>query len=318
MTQTPHRSIDMQVAIERATPSAGSREHRQANARGTLRMKTGTSGHVPGIAWRHTGFHAMGATAIEVSGPDTHDMFAIQLPLRGQWNVEFADGRSSHARPLLSRLAVPTALFSFSAGHYAQFSLQVTLDSVAKWYGNALPGGVRALVADRLPGSLHKDLAVPAQQRDALQKALLDTNPLQNLVIEGISLQLLGQFLLQLEDGVILEAGLSVKEARAAQDARQMVEENVADPPSMGALAAATGVSARRLEHALREEFGMTLHGIVVESRFAEACRALRDGEEIKSIAYRLGYANVSAFGYAFRKRFSMSPGAWREQSLRR
>ncbi|MWD26767.1 helix-turn-helix domain-containing protein [Aquicoccus sp. SCR17] len=308
-------SADMRVRIQRET-SPGTRTSHLSGAGGELHMTTGASGAVPGLAWRNTRFRSGISTSIEVAAGANFDMVVLQIPLRGRWQIEYADAPPTDALPRLSRLSVPSAIFAFPPGQYAQFSMQVSLDTVGRWYGDTLPDGVRPLVSDRLRGNLHSEGILSVSQRRALQAALLGQHPLEALQIEGLSLQILGQFLQQL-DGTVLEPGLGSKEMQAAREARELVTERLRDPPTLGELAAMTHVSARRLKIALREEFGQTLHQMVTEARFEEACAALRAGEGIKSIAFRLGYANVSAFGYAFRRRFGLSPAAWRERTAR-
>ena len=79
----------------------------------------------------------------------------------------------------------------------------------------------------------------------------------------------------------------------------------------MPAAAAAMGLSTRTLRRRLANEgtsYRVELEGL----RRELAARYLADtGLSVSETAARLGYADVAAFGHAFRRWYGQSPGRW-------
>jgi AraC-like DNA-binding protein len=62
-------------------------------------------------------------------------------------------------------------------------------------------------------------------------------------------------------------------------------------------------------------EFGSSIHGCMMEHRLSQAHAALRQTDtSIKQLAARLGYAHVSNFTIAYKRKFGYPPGSLRRK----
>ncbi|MFD5133873.1 AraC family transcriptional regulator [Streptomyces olindensis] len=89
-----------------------------------------------------------------------------------------------------------------------------------------------------------------------------------------------------------------------------LVHDNPADPRTLAALGAATGVGERTLSRLFRGEFGMTFPQWRTQSRLYHALRMLADGLPVTTVAHRCGWSSASAFIDVFRRSFGSTPGA--------
>ena len=80
-------------------------------------------------------------------------------------------------------------------------------------------------------------------------------------------------------------------------------------------------VSPKYLSRVYREKRGITLAGLISETRLEAAKRLLgRPGDEcgnISQIAFAVGYNDPLYFSRVFRKRFGLPPGEFRKKALR-
>jgi AraC-like DNA-binding protein len=79
-------------------------------------------------------------------------------------------------------------------------------------------------------------------------------------------------------------------------------------------LAREVGLGASRLEHLFKVHAKTTIRDFVRERRLHEAATHLATTEErISVISYSVGFGDVSNFNHAFKKRFGLSPRAYRD-----
>ena len=84
----------------------------------------------------------------------------------------------------------------------------------------------------------------------------------------------------------------------------------------MSDLAQSVGLGASRLEHLFKSEARISIRDFVRERRLSEAAVMLRTTEErISTICYAVGFSDVSNFSHAFKKRFGVSPVAYRDRA---
>jgi AraC family transcriptional regulator, arabinose operon regulatory protein len=96
---------------------------------------------------------------------------------------------------------------------------------------------------------------------------------------------------------------------------RTVLEQEYRDPPSVEELAEAVGLSASRLAHLFRLEVGKSIQSFIVERRLVMAAMLIvQSDERISQIAYSVGFGDVSNFNHWFKRRFAMSPRAYRAQ----
>jgi AraC-like DNA-binding protein len=72
-------------------------------------------------------------------------------------------------------------------------------------------------------------------------------------------------------------------------------------------------MSARRLNTAFADQYGLPIYAFIADWRLNEAYVAIRDSNvALKVLASRLGYSHVNHFNRAFRCKFDHPPGQLR------
>lgn len=93
--------------------------------------------------------------------------------------------------------------------------------------------------------------------------------------------------------------------------AREILDAQLDDPPSLDELARAIGTNVRALKQGFKACFGNTVFGYVLEQRMQLARRLLEQGGmSVALVAQQVGYGASSNFTTAFRRRFGMPPSA--------
>jgi AraC-like DNA-binding protein len=103
---------------------------------------------------------------------------------------------------------------------------------------------------------------------------------------------------------------------RGVLRAARFIDAHLEEPLSIGAVAAAAGVSGRTLHQHFRDR-GLSPMRYVRERRFSEVRRDLLLGDprdSVTIIATRWGFSHLGRFAVEYRKRFGESPS----QTLRR
>lgn len=105
---------------------------------------------------------------------------------------------------------------------------------------------------------------------------------------------------------------------RRIKRVKTLLEEQYRNPPSVHELAVTVGLSASRLAHLFRDEVGKSVRSFVVDRRLnTAAVLIVQTDERISQIAYGVGFNDISNFNHAFKKKFGMSPGAYRQSHER-
>lgn len=198
------------------------------------------------------------------------------------------------------------------------------------------PSVIVAMTLDLLRGVLAEDLAtLPESVRDLLGDAAGNDRRLcapptpeqllaarsirtcrlsgavRNLYLKSKALELVASLLGQMDAATpqTLEESSSAR-AEPFLRARDILAEDMENPPSLTQLAARVGMSETRLKRGFKGLFGLTPYGWLREQRLLEAqSQLLRPGASVSQVAYSVGYTNVSHFIAAFVRRFSTRPG---------
>jgi len=81
-------------------------------------------------------------------------------------------------------------------------------------------------------------------------------------------------------------------------------------------LARRVGLGASRLEHLFKSDTNISIRQFLRERRLHEASTLLATTEErISTIAYAVGYADISNFNHAFKRRYGVSPREYRTRA---
>jgi len=96
-----------------------------------------------------------------------------------------------------------------------------------------------------------------------------------------------------------------------AYEAREILDQGIATPPSINELARRVGTSEVSLRRIFKAAFGVTMVEYVRDRRLDAARVMLREGRfQVAEIAYRVGYSDPANFTTAYRRRFGHPPTA--------
>ena len=100
----------------------------------------------------------------------------------------------------------------------------------------------------------------------------------------------------------------------------RLIDERLADDPTapaLGELADLCNISVRQLTRGFKVSRGCSI-GDYIESRRMEAAkRQLVAGENVKTIAFAMGFSSPSSFTFAFRRAVGISPSQFRQRQTR-
>jgi AraC-like DNA-binding protein len=94
--------------------------------------------------------------------------------------------------------------------------------------------------------------------------------------------------------------------------AKEILTENLDNPPSLIELARQVGLNDYKLKLGFRQVFGTTAFSYLHQQRMEKARQLLLEGKmNVKEVARAVGYANQSRFATAFRKQFGTNPKSY-------
>lgn len=99
--------------------------------------------------------------------------------------------------------------------------------------------------------------------------------------------------------------------ASAAATARDLLEQRMADPPSLGQLAAEVGASPFSLARAFREAYGLPPHAWLTGARVRRAKRLLDTGAGPAEAAAEVGFHDQPHLNRHFTRFFGVPPGMY-------
>lgn len=105
---------------------------------------------------------------------------------------------------------------------------------------------------------------------------------------------------------------LALKDIERLHQAKEILIQQMENPPSLLALARQIGMDDCKLKRGFRQLFGTTVFGYLHECRMERSRQLLEAGQmSITEVAYTVGYNSLPSFSKAFRKRFGSSPLAY-------
>lgn len=109
---------------------------------------------------------------------------------------------------------------------------------------------------------------------------------------------------------------LSPMDIRRLRQARAILDESVAEPPSLLELARVVGINDFKLKKGFKELFGTTPYSYLTSRRMSLARETLLAGEtSVTEVANAVGYTNLGHFAAAFRKKYGAAPRDFRRQA---
>jgi AraC-like DNA-binding protein len=242
-----------------------------------------------------------------------------QVTLEGHLDLVFQPdriARTTRDTALLYQTPEQSPFHAFEAGQrFRSAGYAMPLERVERLLGDNLPDALRPLLDPRRGDGPR---VLPTRNRRAMQAVARGLftcgleGPLRHLMMEGAVLQLLA--LQAAATGAAAPRrgpGLSVRERAAIDETRERLLADMRDPPTLAALAAAVGLTEKRLNAGFREIYGGTIFEVLRNFRLDQARQALEEEQpSLKVIAHRVGYSHVSNFIHAYRARFGAAPRA--------
>ena len=134
---------------------------------------------------------------------------------------------------------------------------------------------------------------------------------LQRLQRESLSLALLVELGVHLQGQPSGSVGQVRGQRDLAHEARRVLDEHLADPPTVLQLAQRLGVGETTLRRAFAQEFGQSMVQYLRRQRMELARLLVRQRKwQVAQIAYRLGYSHPANFNHAYKAYHGHPPGA--------
>jgi AraC-like DNA-binding protein len=240
-----------------------------------------------------------------------------QVTIAGRADVDFLDGKRTHAtadHAILFRPSGRRAAYTIKAGakfHSAGYGLEV--GRVRRLFDGNVPKALSDLVEPEVGSS-----RVVAMRGNRFMSGLVGAlfacglnGPLRSLMIEGAVIQLLAMQAAAADQPAVRQGrpDPTVAERDALQAARTRLLADMRQPPTLGELAVAVGLTEKRLNAGFKQLFGATVFETLRNERLEHARIALQSAKvSLKEIAFRVGYNHVPNFANAFSARYGAPP----------
>ncbi|MFS0553916.1 helix-turn-helix transcriptional regulator [Brevibacillus sp. 179-C9.3 HS] len=112
---------------------------------------------------------------------------------------------------------------------------------------------------------------------------------------------------------------LSKRDKEKITQAREIMLECMADPPSLPELSRMISLNDYKLKAGFKAMFGTTVFGYLREKRLEKALYLLEQGEmNVTETSSAIGYTNTSYFAEAFREKYGLNPSVFVRRSSSR
>jgi len=239
------------------------------------------------------------------------------IAVKGSVSLALSDGQQTRItsdRSVLFRPADRRAEFSPAERQSLQLAgYMLRADRVSRMFDGNVPKAILPLIERN--ASTSQLVEVPTTGRIRQLAASLFSRglqgPLRIIFMEGIVLQL---FALQAGAEAASLRRRDLREPAGPERAtilaaRERLLADMRNPPTLGELAAAAGMTEKALNSGFRSLFGATIFETLRNERLEHARIAIeRENVPIKQVAHRVGYNHVTNFIRAFTARFGAPP----------
>tara|TARA_R100001129_G_scaffold181546_4_gene161006 strand:+ start:9393 stop:10349 length:957 start_codon:yes stop_codon:yes gene_type:complete len=237
------------------------------------------------------------------------------VAVSGRVDIHLSDGPKTHVGPdhaILFRPLVRVVDYHLAAGQQIKMAgYGLHIDRVIRLFDGDVPDELLPLVEPTIGESRIFGMKRTRQLRNLAQNLFAPglNGPLRTLFMEGTILQLLAAQAAGRPRNRI-SGELSKPERDSVRAARDLLLADMRNPPSLGELASAVGLTEKRLNAGFRKIFGATAFEVLRNHRLAHARIALStESTPMKVIAYRVGYNHVTNFINAYTARYGDPPG---------
>ncbi|AZC27227.1 helix-turn-helix transcriptional regulator [Pseudomonas sessilinigenes] len=133
---------------------------------------------------------------------------------------------------------------------------------------------------------------------------------LQQLLCQGVALQLLAHTLAGLSAGETQGGALTPRDRQLLERVRERLYQAPGEEHSLTELAQLACMSSSSLRSKFRAAYGQTVFGYLRGRRLDVAYAQLQQGWSVQQAAHFVGYRHASNFTTAFRQRFGIAPGS--------
>ena len=261
--------------------------------------------------------------ALTVTAPHsvTGAWLAANVVASGRIELEMTDGQRTAidaSQSVLFRSADKVSRYVSEPGRPLRLAgYMIRSDRVARILGDAEPDVVRRLTGQTVRASILVATRADAGQRRLAASLFSDVlhGPMRRLFLEGGALQLLAMQASAAGSAPSpREAArhLTALQRERIEAARRILLAEMRVPPTLGELAAKTGLGEKALNAGFRLLYGATVFETLRNERLEHARLALETGAvPMKVIAYGVGYNHVTNFISAFTRRYGVPPKAY-------
>ncbi len=265
---------------------------------------------------------------VEPIAAGTEPFVAAQTTIDGQADIQFKGGttaRASRHEAVLFRAPAAQAIYVLERDtRFVSAGYTFLIDRAAALLGGDVPDALAPLL-DPSTDRAHFLLIPTAKTMRHLAASLFApglNGPLRRLIMEGAAYHLFGLQVSALSRRPAAERRpprLSRRERDAVVEARRRLLADMRQPPTVGELTLAVGLSRKRLNEGFRLEFGGTAFEILRRERLEHARIVLEQGGvTLKQAAFRVGYNHATNFINAFRGQYGIPPRQYLKAPRRR
>jgi len=134
---------------------------------------------------------------------------------------------------------------------------------------------------------------------------------IKNLYFKGKTYELLSLFFNRNDDPNAAQCPFLIDEENVLKikRAKQIVLENMAEPPSLESLAEQVGLPLKKLKMGFKQIYGDTVYGYLFDHKMEYARQLLDSGSyNVNEVGLQIGYSTGSHFIAAFKKKFGTTP----------
>ncbi|MBN9669033.1 AraC family transcriptional regulator [Roseibium aggregatum] len=246
------------------------------------------------------------------------DCLCLQSTLAGHYALDVEDGVNARYQAGTSTahgLPGTVATFSFQANSALRMiTYTLSRDELDNRLTGVVPHRFQHLLEDEglRTGQVRRQNPAALQYLGAslFQEKL--TGSLRALQVDGMARVLLAHLLDDPgAENIANTTPVPPRVRNAVHDIRDRIVSDPLNLPDLETLARDTGIDRKTLNQAFKTLFGSTIFGFAKAQRLDSARLSLLDGSRVlKEIAHEAGYAHVSNFVTAYKKRFGTTPGS--------
>lgn len=132
---------------------------------------------------------------------------------------------------------------------------------------------------------------------------------LKKYFMDSCVLEAVSEFARTLSEDYPKPPSMTDKHYRRVQDARALIESDLANPLSIETICQTLAVNATTLRKQFRDVYGQSMFDLLRMRRLEVARLLLKETDfPVSEVGYRVGFTNAGAFSVAYNKRFGCSP----------